>query len=92
MDQVAGTLKQTRLDSPPIRRPPPPPSLAAKRKPFGLTLADIGSAGDNVAAAGLGAGRPMSLEDPFESPAGRKTISQNGCGTPFSNFSRIVYV
>lgn len=90
MDQVTDALKQTTLD-PSIRRPPPPPSLANKRKPFALKLADINGAGDTVAAAGLGPGRPLGLDDPSESPAGRKTTSHNGVGTPFSNFRRIVY-
>ncbi|GJJ06462.1 hypothetical protein Clacol_000654 [Clathrus columnatus] len=90
VDRVASVLQQTTIDSS-SRRPPPPPSFASKRKPFELKLADINNRGDPVAAAGLGAGRPINLNDSFEFSNTRKTTSQTGSiGTPFSNFHKIV--
>jgi len=61
-----------------------PGGAGARRKP-GLKLADIaGKDSADLSSVGLGAGRP-SLADPM--PARPGTM-----GTPFANFSKIVYV
>lgn len=79
-------------------RPPPGMSASSRRPKPGLTLGKLmsdsggaGGAGGNpspvgagVGGAGLGPGRPQSIGQPPRRP--------QSAGTPFSNFSSIVYV
>lgn len=98
MEEAADKLKHTDLSTPahpplstaqsfPRAKPKPPTGLAAKRMRPGLNLSAIdpnlvGDAMENGAAAGLALGRPAAF-DSLRKPA---------FGTPFSNFSKIVYV
>lgn len=63
--------------------------MAGRRQKPGFSLRDIDpSLADNMSAvaAGLGAGHPSVAHDPSRRP------NQGKPGTPFSNFSKIVYV
>ena len=66
--------------------------MSARRQRPAFSLRDIDPSivdppfsGGGVAAAGLGAGRPSLPDPPRRPPAG-------DFGSPFSNFSKIVYV
>lgn len=79
-------------------RPTPILGMAARRQRPAFTLRDIDPSilpdpsplhqGGGAIAAGLGAGRPSLLH--LEQT--RKPPSQGNFGSPFSNFSKIVYV
>lgn len=96
VEAATAALARASLDSPspsqpqPMNRPPlkmPGQSgMAARRQRNPLSLRDIDSGllFDGPAAAGLGAGRPIAL------PPRKPPPSFNS--TPFSNFSKIVYV
>jgi hypothetical protein len=100
LGSAAAAMGTLNLGSAKPPRPPPGMSASAKRaKPAGLTLDKIigpptpGSpptmlnlrgAGGGTGGAGLGPGRALSIGSPPRRP--------QQSGTPFSNFSSIVYV
>jgi hypothetical protein len=95
LDQAAQALRRADLASHPVLHPtqsftrPKPTSLAAKRMRPDLTLASIDpklvndDSDSSSSFAGLGLGRPL------DSAPKRSAVD---LGTPFSNFSKIVYV
>ncbi|KAF8514217.1 kinase-like protein [Hysterangium stoloniferum] len=91
VENIADAFKQTCISDSAVGRQASAPGVAGRRKGPGLKLGDIvGSAAGGPSAAGLGAGRPSTLDGPFDQPPVRRVPAQGDLGTPFSNFRKIV--